>query len=188
MSNDDDDDNIIDIKNPKGKPTSKSKPNPVAVALDLKRELDEYEKSKDRKPLIDALKEQFLLTRYNAANQSEKVRQLGFELLFERMQHMSDNMLLRTLRELSEMGVIDLQSITGIATGARGAPLVNMQQIFGHGGIGTRDDLRFGSSSNTESNPIKDTGLLLEALEHVANHFRDKGPILIEASPEKEKE
>jgi hypothetical protein len=180
MSDDDKEDNVFNMKGEKATKVDPPKVyrNPVEVALELKKDLDEYEETQDRKQLVNALKDQFLLSRYNNATQSEKSRYLGLSILFERMHKMSDNMLLKTIRELAEMGVIDLQSITGPIGGKSGS-LVNINQAFGLGG-GLRDPLKLGPSSNTETNPIKDTGNLLEALEHIASHFKDRPMLTIE--------
>jgi hypothetical protein len=181
MSDDDREDNIFDMKGQKTKvEPPKVYKNPVEVALELKKDLDDYEEHQDRKQLIGALKEQFLVSRYNNASQAEKTRYLGIQILFERMHKMSDNMLLKTIRELAEIGVIDLQSVTGMALGARGgSSLVNINQAFGLGGP-PRDTLQLGASRSTETNPIKDTGNLLEALEHIAEHFKDRPMLTIE--------
>lgn len=177
---DDDEDNVYQFKGDRPKqapPPPKVYKNPVEVALELKKDLEEYEETSDRKKLITALKEQFLVSRYNAASQSEKNRYVGLSILFERMHKMSDNMLLRTIRELSEIGVLDLQSIVG-PIGTKGGSLVSINQAFGLGG--NRDNLQLGPSSSTETNPIKDAGNLLEALEHIAAHFRDRPMLTIE--------
>ena len=48
--------------------------------------------------------EQVLLKRYATACQAETVRNAALRILRARMEHMSDNMLLRTIKELSEIG------------------------------------------------------------------------------------
>jgi hypothetical protein len=77
---------------------------PVEPALSLKSELEAYDRDKDRRSLLGALKEQFLLNRYAAASQAEKNRNLALQILFNRMERMSDKMLLKTVRVLSEIG------------------------------------------------------------------------------------
>ena len=44
--------------------------SPVEVALSLESELEAYDREKDRKSLLNAVKEQFLLTRLVAASQA----------------------------------------------------------------------------------------------------------------------
>ena len=87
---------------------------------------------------------------------------------------MSDSMLLKTLKVLSEAGALDLTAIMGVQMpGGRRPPMVSIQQAFGLPGGGSLPSL--GSASN----PVKDTGMLLEAIEHAAAFFREKAPHLI---------
>ena len=51
-----------------------------------------------------ALQEEFLLSRYIAGLQAENIRTRGIQILFNRMERMSDDMLLKTIRELSTAG------------------------------------------------------------------------------------
>ena len=88
--------------------------SPVGPALSLKSELEAYDSDKDRRSLLGALKEQFLLDRLVAASQAENTRNLGLQILFNRMEHMSDKMLLKTIRMLSEIGARDLTAVTGV--------------------------------------------------------------------------
>ena len=88
--------------------------SPVEPALSLKSELEAYDSDKDRRSLLGALKEQFLLDRLVAASQAENTRNLGLQILFNRMEHMSDKMLLKTIRMLSEIGARDLTAVTGV--------------------------------------------------------------------------
>ena len=88
--------------------------SPVGPALSLKSELEAYDSDKDRRSLLGALKEQFLLDRLVAASQAENTRNLGLQILFNRMEHMSDKMLLKTIRILSEIGARDLTAVTGL--------------------------------------------------------------------------
>ena len=86
--------------------------SPVEPTLSLKSELEAYDREKNRRPLLNALKEEFLLNRLVAASQAENTRNLGLQILFTRMERMSDKMLLRTLRVLSEIGARDLTAVT----------------------------------------------------------------------------
>ena len=88
--------------------------SPVEPALSLKCELEAYDRDKDGRVLLGALKEQFLLNRYVAASQAENTRKLALQILFNRMEHMSDKMLLKTIRMLSEIGARDLTAVTGV--------------------------------------------------------------------------
>jgi hypothetical protein len=143
--------------------TASSYRSPVEAALSLKSELEAYDGDKDRRSLVGALKEQFLLNRYVAASQAENNRNLALRILLNRMEKMSDNMLLRTIRHLSEIGALDLTVVTR-------TPTVSIQQEFGLPGGVSQTSL----GNRAASNPIKDVGMLLEALEHVADHFQGK--------------
>jgi hypothetical protein len=87
-----------------------SKENNVDAALDLKRELEEFDKSGDRSVLIKALRDQFLITRYDAKMLIEKSMSAALEILIDRMSVMSNNMLLKTIEILFEIGAVDMTS------------------------------------------------------------------------------
>ena len=87
--------------------------SPVEPALSLKNELEAYDRHKDRRVLLGALKEQFLLNRLVAASQAENTRKLALQTLFNRMERMSDKTLLKAIRMLSEIGSLDLTAIAG---------------------------------------------------------------------------
>ena len=145
--------------------------SPVEPALSLKSELEAYDSDKDRRSLLGALKEQFLLNRLVAASQAENTRNLGLQILFNRMEHMSDKMLLKTIRMLSEIGSLDLTAIAG-------TEVTGGQTRVGLSGGGSQPSLGDGSASNL----VKD---LLEAHEHITAHLRDKAthPIEQEGRP-----
>ena len=101
--------------------------SPVEPALSLKSELEAYDRDKDRGSLLGALKEQFLLNRLVAASQAENSRNLGLQILFSRMEHMSDKMLLKTIRMLSEIGSRDLTAVTGVPVSGGRTPIFSIQ-------------------------------------------------------------
>jgi len=61
--------------------------------------------SPDREQQQDSrgMKEQFLLNRLVAASQAENTRNLGLQILFNRMENMSDKTLLKTIRKLDKV-------------------------------------------------------------------------------------
>jgi hypothetical protein len=85
----------------------------VDAALDLNRELEEFDRTKDRSVLIKALRDQFLITRYDSATLVEKCKLAALEILIGRMSKMSDNMLIKTMETLYRIGAMDITSITG---------------------------------------------------------------------------
>jgi hypothetical protein len=139
-----------------------SRQNIVDAALDLKPELEEFDRTNDRSVLIKALRDQFLLARYDSAAVVEKNRLAALEILIGRMPKMSDNMLIKTIETPSQIGAVDMISITGSGKG----PLNAVQQTLGIPSQGGRVSM--------EGNPVKDAGQLLESLEHIAAHFRGK--------------
>ena len=74
-----------------------SRQNIVDTAQDLKRELEEFDRTNDRSVLIKALQDQFLITRYEAAALVAKSKLAALEILIGRMPNMSDNMLIKTI-------------------------------------------------------------------------------------------
>ena len=85
---------------------------------------------------------------------------------------MSDKMRLKTLRELDKSGALDLATITEKSIPRKPSPVVSLQQVFGLPGGGSQSSLLLGD--RPVSNPVKDMGMLLEAIEHVAEHFRTR--------------
>lgn len=133
----------------------------VELALSLKRELEMYDRDKDRSVLIKALRDQFLMTRFSAAVETEKSRVLALEVLSNRMASMSDGMLFRAIELLAQIGVEDLTIMT---KGAPGSIALQQNNI----------SMNEGAGISQTGNPLKETGELLEALEHIARHFRGK--------------
>ena len=126
--------------------------SPIEAALSLKSELEAYDADQDRGPLLNALKEHFLLNRLVAASQAENTRDLVLQILYNRMEEMSDNTLLKALKVLSEAGEPDLTAIMGVPGGQ--TPMVTIQQAFGFSGGGSQSSL----GGRTASNPVQDPG------------------------------
>jgi hypothetical protein len=98
--------------------------SPVEAALSLKSELEGYERDKDRRPLVNAVMDQFLLNRLVASSQAESVRDLALQLLRDRMDHMSGSTLLKAIKVLSEAGAQDLTAVTGTPVSRARTPMV----------------------------------------------------------------
>jgi hypothetical protein len=144
--------------------------SPLTVALDIKKELEEYKKSGDRQELVNVLRDQFLLKRHETAARSEEARYSAIEMLIAKMPDMSENMLLRVIDTLAKVGEIDVQAIAGILPGGKG-PLFAFNQIIG-GQPPSQPALQSKSPSN--GNPVQNTGLVLEALEHLSSYLKMK--------------
>jgi hypothetical protein len=132
--------------------------------LSLKNELKAYDGEKDRRVLLGALKEQFLLERYVAASQAEKNRNLALQILFSRIERMSDKMLLKTVMVLSKIGARELTAVTGIPLS--GTPMFSIQVPGG----GSQRSLGDRSTSNL----VKHTAVLMEPYEQIAAHLQAK--------------
>ena len=140
--------------------------SPVEPALTLESELEAYDRDKDRRPLLNALKEQFLLNRYVAASQAEKNRNLALQILFNRMERMSDKMLLRTVRVLSDIGARELTAVTGVPVSGGRTPMFSIPIPGG----GSQPSLCDRSTSNL----VKHTAMLMEPYEQITAHLGGK--------------
>jgi hypothetical protein len=133
----------------------------------------------DKDRLISGLKEQFLSN--VATSQAENNRNQARRILLNRIGRMSDDMVFKTIRKLSEIGAVDETAATEtLAPGGR-TPMDSIQQLLGH--------FREGSQSvgdRPASNPVKDLGDFLEALEHIARYFKEKASHQIERGREDE--
>ena len=85
----------------------------VDTPLDLKRKLEKFDRTKDRSVLINALIDQFLITRYDSATLIAKTTLAALELLIARTPKMSDSTLIKTIETLSQIGEVDMASIIG---------------------------------------------------------------------------
>ena len=85
----------------------------VDTPLDLKRKLEEFDRTKDQSVLIKAVIDQLLITRYASATLVAKCKLAALEILIGRMPNMSDNMLIKTIETLSQIGEVDMTLITG---------------------------------------------------------------------------
>jgi hypothetical protein len=86
----------------------------VELALNLSKELKEFEQSGNRRVLIEALREICLIARASAASRSEIARSLAIEALINRIPDMSEHFLLKIVETLGKTGAFDLSAITGV--------------------------------------------------------------------------
>ena len=81
-------------------------------------------------------------------------------------------MLLKTIRELSESGALEMAAIIGIPMpGGNRISTISSQQAFGLPAEGLQSSL----GDRATSHPVKKMGELLEAIEHVERYFREHG-------------
>jgi hypothetical protein len=140
--------------------------SPGEPALSLKGELAAYDRDKDRRSLLEALKEQFLLNRYIAASQAEKNRTLALQILINRIERMSNKKLLKIVRVLSEIGARELTAVTGVPVSGGRTPMFSIQI--------PRGSSRPSLGDRSTSNLVKHTAILMEPYEQIAVHLQGK--------------
>jgi hypothetical protein len=80
------------------------------------------------------------------------------------MERMPGDMLLKTIRELSEIGALDMVVLMP------GETPISIQQASGLPRGGSQPSL----GDRQASLSVKEKGQLLESLEHIAHHFKEK--------------
>ena len=104
--------------------------DPMKVILDIRKDIEKFQNGGSRKELVDALRDQFLATRHQAATKAEAVRILALNMLQTRLPNIQSNSeLLRVISTLSEISENDLAVVLGAIPGK--APLINLQQVIG---------------------------------------------------------
>ena len=104
--------------------------NPMKVILDIRKDIEKFQNGGPRKELVDALRDQFIATRHQAATKAEAVRILALNMLQTRIPDIhSTSELLRVISTLSEISENDLAATLGAIPGK--APLINLQQVIG---------------------------------------------------------
>jgi hypothetical protein len=151
----------------------------------------------DRRSLLSRLKEQFQLN--VATSQAENNRNQGLQILFHQMERMPNNMRLKTIEKLTEIGALGMTAATtGTSVPGARPPMDSIQRdrpasnpvkeaemlleaikhSVGLPGGGSQPSL----GDRPASNPVKEIGELLEALQHIATYFKENGPLQIEPS------
>ena len=104
--------------------------DPMKVILDIRKDIEKFQNGGSRKELVDALRDQFIATRHQAATKAEAVRILALNMLQTRLPNIQSNSeLLRVISTLSEISENDLAVVLGAIPGK--APLINLQQVIG---------------------------------------------------------
>jgi hypothetical protein len=111
--------------------------NPVQVILDIRRDIEKFQAGGARKEMVEALKDQFIATRHQAAVKAEATRMVALDILRARLHEIKTvSELMRVISALSKMSENDLAAVYGVAPGivpgvdmAPGSgPMVNIQQ------------------------------------------------------------
>jgi hypothetical protein len=124
--------------------------------------------------LLSSVKQQLLVQRCVVDSQAERNRNLALRILFNRMDRMpDDNERLKTIKELGEIGALDKTAATGTLVPGGPTPMDSIQELIGR----FRGRFQPSLGDRPASNPVKDLGMLLEALEHAARFFSDKAKI-----------
>ena len=163
--------------------------SPAQVILDIRKDVEAFKNGGSRKELVEALKDQFIATRHQAATKAEAARMLALNILQARLPEIkSTTELLRVISALSKVSENDLAVLHGAVPGS--GALINFQQLIGGlggdlGGSGHR--LALSAGEDGTSNPIKDAGHTLESFEHMLKHIKASQP-KIESAGIKRKE
>jgi hypothetical protein len=121
--------------------------NAVELALNLSKELKEFEESGNRRVLIEAFRDNFLIARANANSRSEISKTIAIKTLINRIPDMNKNVLLKVMETLAKAGA---------------GHLVKINKMMGIDQRGTPEFTRGGSRPG--SNPVEDLGSFIEAL------------------------
>ena len=142
--------------------------DPMKVILDIRKDIEKFQNGGPRKELVDALRDQFIATRHQAATKAEAVRILALNMLQARIPEIrSTSELLKVISMLSEISENDLAVVLGAIPGR--APLINLQQVID---LEPNQRSALPEREDKTSNPIKDASLVLEAFEHLTKYIR----------------
>ena len=146
--------------------------DPMKVIPDIRKDIEKFQNGGPRKELVDALRDQFIATRHQAATKAEAVRILALNMLQTRLPNIQSNSeLLRVISTLSEISENDLAVVLGAIPGK--GPLINLQQVIG---LEPSQRLALPEREDKTSNPIKDASQVLEAFEHLIKYIKAASP------------
>jgi hypothetical protein len=145
---------------------------PMKVILDIRKDIEKFQNGGgSRKELVEALRDQFIATRHQAATKTEAVRILALNVLQARVPEMkSTPELLKVISTLSESSANDLAVLLGATTVPGHAPLINLQQVIGL--EPNQQRLALPEREDKTSNPIKDASQVIEAFEHLTRYIK----------------
>ena len=154
------------------------------VILDVRREIEPFKSGGARKELVEALRDQFVATRHQAATKAEAARILALNILQARLPEIKSTAeLLRAISVLSAASENDLAVVLDAVPGS--GALINVQQSIGLGGSGHRPALP--ERENGTSNPVNDASHALESFEHLLKYIKNSTSV-IESVEEKANE
>ena len=101
--------------------------SPAQVILDVRREIEAFKSGGARKELVEALRDQFVATRHQAATKAEAARILALNILQARLPEIKSTAeLLRAISVLSAASENDLAVVLDAVPGS--GALINVQQ------------------------------------------------------------
>jgi hypothetical protein len=170
----DDDDPPSSVREPPAGGLAKTEvlTDPMKVILDIRKDIEKFQNGGPRKELVDALRDQFIATRHQAATKAEAVRILALNMLQARVPGIrSTSELLRVISMLSDISENDLAVVLGAIPGK--GPLINLQQVIG---LEPNQRLALPEREDKTSNPIKDASQVLEAFEYLTKYIKAASP------------
>ena len=145
--------------------------SPAQVILDIRKDIQNFQAGGPRKELVEALRDQFVATRHQAAVKAEATRMLALDMLRARLPEIkSVSELMRVISALSKISENDLAAVCGAVPGT--GPLLNIQQMIGHAGM--TQQLALPEWSDKSSNPVKHAFEVLEAFELLNKFIKEK--------------
>ena len=147
--------------------------SPAQVILDIRKDVQKFKDGGDRKDLVEALRDQFVATRHQAAVKAEATRMLALDMLRARLPEIKSVCeLMRVISALSKISENDLAAVCGAVPGI--GPLLNIQQLIG---TGMTQQLALPEWADKSSNPIRGTSQILESFELLNKIIKEKTAI-----------
>jgi hypothetical protein len=144
--------------------------SPAQVILDIRKDIQNFQAGGPRKELVEALRDQFVATRHQAAVKAEATRMLALDMLRARLPEIKSVCeLMRVISALSKISENDLAAGCGAVPGT--GPLLNIQQLIG---MRPAQQLALPDWPDKSSNPVKDASQVLESFELLNKFIKEK--------------
>ena len=158
--------------------------NPTQVILDIRNDIQKFQDGGPRKEMVEALKDQFVAARHQAAVKAEAARMLALDMLRAKLHEIkSVSELMRVISALSQISENDLAAVCG---GIRGTgPLLNIQQLIG---MGPAQRLVLPESGDKASNPVKEASQVLESFNLLNRYLKKETATVIDGTVDREPE
>jgi hypothetical protein len=143
--------------------------SPAQVILDIRKDIEAFKNGGSRKELVEALKDQFIATRHQAATKAEAARMLALNILQARLPEIKSNAeLLRVISVLSAVSENDLAVVLDAVPGS--GALINVQQLIG---LPEREDRAISHPASGQIKDATNISASLESFEHLLKHIKD---------------